>query len=46
MLFVAVVILAILILFILWLWLSSIRDEIRKTNQLWEALLQESKKTS
>ncbi|MDB7985542.1 MULTISPECIES: hypothetical protein [Faecalicoccus] len=46
MLFVAVVILAILILFILWLWLSSIRDEIRKTIQLLEALLQESKKTS
>ncbi len=46
MLFVAVVILAILILFILWLWLSSIRDEIRKTNQLLETLLQESKKTS
>ncbi|WP_270599174.1 hypothetical protein [Faecalicoccus pleomorphus] len=46
MLFVAVVILAILILFILWLWLSSIRDEIRKTNQLLEILLQESKKTS
>ncbi|WP_167699050.1 hypothetical protein [Faecalicoccus pleomorphus] len=46
MLFVAVVILAILILFILWLWLSSIRDEIRKTNQLLEILLQESNKTS
>lgn len=46
MLFVAVVILAILILFILWLWSSSIRDEIRKTNQLLEILLQESKKTS
>ena len=46
MLFVAVVILAILILFILWLLLSSIRDEIRKTNQLLEILLQESKKTS
>lgn len=46
MFFVAVVILAILILFILWLWLSSIRDEIRKTNQLLEILLQESKKTS
>lgn len=46
MLFVAVVILAILILFILWLWLSSIRDEIRKTNQLLEILFQESKKTS
>lgn len=46
MLFVEVVILAILFLFILWLWLSSIRDEIRKTNQLLEALLQESKKTS
>lgn len=46
MLFVAVVILTILILFILWLWLSSIRDEIRKTNQLLETLLQESKKTS
>ena len=46
MLFVAVVIFAILILFILWLWLSSIRDEIRKTNQLLEILLQESNKTS
>lgn len=43
MLFV-VVGLMILFLFILWLWLSSIRDEIRKTNQLLETLLKENQK--
>ncbi len=43
MLFV-VVGLMILFLFILWLWLSSIRDEIRKTNQFLETLLKENQK--
>ena len=33
-----------LVLFLFWLWLSSIRDEIRKTNQLLETLLKENQK--